>query len=105
MPSCKILATGHCALKSKQSQDNRLADPESQITSSVLNYQIIFIPPFPAGACWKETIWPWAWPYYRDKEEGDNMTVSESGTPDFKCLICLFCASERETERYIPKQM
>lgn len=31
MPPCKILATGRCALKSEQSQDNRLADPEVRL--------------------------------------------------------------------------
>lgn len=60
---CIIEAMGHCALKSKQSWDNRSTDPEDRfhpLPSQLSNH---FIPPFPAGPCWRETIWPWTWPY------------------------------------------
>lgn len=55
---CKIEATGHCDLKSKQSWDNRLTDPKDRLhlwSSQLSNH---FIPLFPAGPCRRETIRP-----------------------------------------------
>lgn len=54
---CKIKVMGHCALKSKQSWDNRWTDPgdRSYLLPSQLSIFYFFYF-FPAGPCWRETI-------------------------------------------------
>lgn len=103
---CKIKVMGHCALKSKQSWDNRLTDPgdRSYLLPSQLSIYFLFF----IFSCWALLKGDYLTQSltllerWEGRRNHDNLQV---GKQEFTCMTCLVCASERERETDISQSI